>query len=181
MKNSFLVIFILILFSFESFAQNCEALYKQHLKSDLDMSYKGFDQTMGKGFRDLLSNDLNCDKQAALLIEQYIKKNDAKQNSLRWHMAQAWGHVGDYDKAIKWSRTVLLAKEDFSKHELRWNDFVLANIAFFQRDKLNLIKHRNSIAKAKDKHFGNQLNLKYLNSLIKYFDKPYKYAVNHID
>ena len=74
----------------------------------------------------------------------------------------------------------MLENKDFSQRELRWNDFVLANIAFFEKDKEQLIKHRDVIAGAKEKHYGNQLNLKYLNSLITHFDKPFKYAMQNI-
>ena len=70
-------------------AQTCQDLYQQHLNTDMSLSYKEFDQTMGKGFRELISKDLSCDKEAALLIEEYIKVNKATENSLRWHVAQS--------------------------------------------------------------------------------------------
>jgi hypothetical protein len=177
MKN---ILVLLSLISAMANAQNCQGLYQQHLKTDMSLSYKEFDQTMGKGFRELIREDLSCDKEAALLIEEYIKVNNATENSLRWHVAQSWAQYGDYQKSIKWSKTVLLESEDFSQRELRWNDFVLANIAFFEKDKEQLIKHRDVIAAAKEKHFGNQLNLKYLNSLITNFHKSFKYAMQNI-
>jgi hypothetical protein len=177
MKNTFI---LLSLLSTVVSAQSCQELYQQHLKTDMDLSYKEFDQTMGKGFRELLKEGLSCEKEAAMLIENYIEVNNATENSLRWHVAQGWANYGDYQKSIKWSKTVLLEDEDFSKRELRWNDFVLANIAFFEQDKEQLIKHRDVIAAAKEKHFGNQLNLKYLNSLITHFDKSFKYAMQNI-
>jgi len=156
-------------------------LYQQHLQTDLSLSYKEFDQTMGQGFRSMLKDGLNCHKEVAQLIEKYIEVNNATESSLRWHVAQSWAHAGDYDKAINWSKTVLLEKEDFTERALRWNDFVLANIAFFEKDKQKLIQQRNNVAAAKEEHFGNQLNSKFLDSLIKHFGKPYNYAVNHIE
>ncbi|MCX7545147.1 hypothetical protein [Marinicella gelatinilytica] len=171
----------LVLFSFSSNAQNCQDLYQQHLKTDLALSYKEFDQTMGQGFRALLKDGLNCHKEVAQLIEKYIEVNNATQSSLRWHAAQSWGHAGDYKKAVKWSKTVPKNSENFEENALRWNDFVLGNIAFFEKDKETLTQHRDKVAAAKDNHFGNQLNTKFLDSLIKNFNESYHYAVNHIE
>lgn len=171
----------LLLFSYSCHAQNCQELYQQHVKTDLNLSYKEFDQTMGQGFRAMLKDGLNCHKEVAQLIEKYIEVNNATQSSLRWHVAQSWGHTGDYEKAIKWSNTVLKDEENFDENALRWNDFVRANIAFFEKDKEALIQHRDKVAAAKDNHFGNQLNSKFLDSLIKHFDESYHYAVNHIE
>ena len=168
----------LLILSLSVKAQNCQQLFQQHLKTDMTLPYKEFDQTMGKGFRAMVNNQ--CDKEVADLIEKYIEVNHAKQSSLRWHIAQSRAHAGDYKAAIKWSKTVLKDKEDFNQQPLRWNDYVLATIAFLQHDKKSLIEHRDNVAKSKDKYFGNALNLKYLDSLIKYFDKSYKYASNNI-
>ncbi len=121
-----------------------------------------------------------CDKQVADLIEKYIEVNNAKQSSLRWHVAQLRAHDNDYIAAIKWSKSVLRENEDYHENALRWNDYVLATIAFLEKDKEPLIVHRNNVEKAKEEHFGNSLNLKYLDSLIKYFDESYKYASNNI-
>lgn len=169
---------LLLTLSLSVKAQNCQQLYQQHLKTDMTLSYQEFDQTMGEGFRSMAQ--FGCDKEVADLIEKYIEINDAKQNSLRWHIAQLRGQANDYTAAIKWSKSVLLEKEDFTKRALRWNDYVLASIAFFEHNKKALVLHRNNVEKAKDEHFGNELNLKYLDSLIKYFDKSYKYASNNI-
>ncbi|VAW33417.1 hypothetical protein MNBD_GAMMA01-1800 [hydrothermal vent metagenome] len=173
-----LILLITLIAALTAKAQNCKELYQQHLKTDMLLSYKEFDQTMGKGFRSMASN--LCDKEAADLIEKYIEVNNAKQSSLRWHIAQLRAHTGDYSVAVKWAKTVLQDKEDFSKQALRWNDYVLATIAFLEHDKKSLIAHRNNVAKGKEDHFGNALNLKYLDSLIKYFDKSYKFASNNV-
>ncbi len=176
--KAILFVFLLFVFVYSANAQKCQELYDQHLKTDMVLSYKEFDQTMGKGFRAIII--AGCDKEAADLIEKYIEVNGAKQSSLRWHIAQARAHADNYAEAIKWSKTVLSEKEDFSNTELRWNDYVLATIAFLEKDKESLIVHRDNVEKAKDKHFGNQLNLKYLDSLIKHFNKSYKFASNNV-
>ncbi len=171
-------IILLLAFAFSASAQNCQELYNQHLKTDMSLSYKEFDQTMGKGFRAMVNSQ--CDKEVADLIEKYIEVNGAKQSSLRWHIAQSRAHANDYTAAIKWSKSVLKESEDFKENALRWNDYVLATIAFLEKDKEALIFHRNKVALGKEEHFGNSLNLKYLDSLIKYFDKNYKFASNNI-
>ena len=171
---------LLMFFSVSCYAQDCQVLYQQHLKTDMKLNYKEFDQTMGNGFRALIKEGLDCHQEAAQLIEKYIEVNQAKESSLRWHVAQSWGHAGDYLQAIEWSKTVLIENEDFTKRELRWNDFVLANIAFFEKDKATLTRHSAVVALAKDKHFGNELNRKFLNSLIENFDQSYNYATKQI-
>ena len=178
MKTSF----ILFIFSITANAENCQELYQKHLKTDLELSYKAFDQTMGEGFRSLVDKSGEmCHKEIADLIEKYIEVNHAEQSSLRWHIAQSRANDNDYAAAIKYSKSVLLEHEDFNKRALRWNDYVLGTIAFLEHNKEKLIAHRNKLEEAKDEHFGNKLNLKYMDSLIKNFDKNYNYASSHIE
>lgn len=170
----------LLLVSGLSFANNCELLYQQHLKTDLNLSYEAFDQTLGEGFRQLLVDGNKCHKEAAQLIIKYIETNQTNERSLRWHVAQLWANAGDYEQAIKWGKTVLMDQEDFSQRALRWNDYVLGTLAFLERDKEKLIHHRAVVTAAKDAHFGNELNRKYLDSLVENFDQSYHYASEQI-
>lgn len=147
---------------------DCAALYEEHKNSDLTLSYKKFDQTMGSGFRVLAG--AGCQKEAADLIEEYIDVNDAKQSSLRWHIAQLRAGHGDYAAAIEYAHTVLLEEEDFSERPLRWNDYVLASIAFWEKDKEALVTHRDRVEEGLEEHPGNELNLRLLDALIKHFD-----------
>ncbi len=156
----------------------CEALYAEHLQTDLQLSYAAFDQTEGSGFRVLARS--GCLKEAADLIERYVEHTQAPERSLLWHIAQLRAEQGDSAEAIRYARKVVTETEDHVRNPLRWNDYVLATIAFLERDKPRLIRHRNRIAAAADAHFGNQLNLKLIDSLVRNFDKDYKYAVSHI-
>ena len=72
-------------------------------------------------------------------------------------------------------------KEDLAKDPLRWNDYVRATIAFLERNQAQLIQHRNQVAAGRDEHFGNALNLKLLDALIKHFDHDYQYATARIE
>ncbi len=162
-----------------SIADDCAAAYQRHLKTDLSLSYQEFDQTMDAGFRALAS--FGCEREAALLIERYIARNGAEQSSLRWHIAQLLATAGDYPAAIASARMTLRSDEDFSQHPLRWNDYVLATIAFLEADREALLNHRNEVAKGANEYFGNQLNLKLLDSLLRNFGQGYKYAAEHIE
>ncbi len=169
---------VLLLISQFSLAVDCEQRYQKHLETDLDLSYKDFDQTMNSGMRVL--GNAGCHKETADLMEAYIKTNQATENSLRWHVAQQRAMANDYPNAIVSAKKVLLEKEDFSKRALRWNDYVLASIAFWERNKAVLIVHRNIVAKARNEHFENQLNLKLLDVLIENFDKSYQQAASKL-
>lgn len=161
-------------------AADCANLYQSHLKTDLALPYKEFDQTMNSGFRMIAEA---CPKEAADLIEAYIHANKAKESSLVWHVAQFRATQGDYAAAIIGANAVLSEKEDFEKNPLRWNDYILATIAFLKHDKENLQIHRDRVAAAaaKEDFFGNKLNLIFLDSLVRNFDKDYRYASMHID
>lgn len=165
-------------FAAEPAPPDCAAVYAEHLATDLALSYEQFDQTEGQGFRVLAG--LGCAKEAADLIEAYLAKTGATQSSLRWHIAQLRATQGDRAEAVRYAKTCLREKEDFAANALRWNDYVRATIAFLERDREALVRHRDAVAAAKDDHFGNALNLKLLDALIRYFDHDYAYATSRI-
>ena len=99
---------------------------------------------------------------------------------MRWHIAQIRAISGDTAEAIKYANSVLVVHEDFTKNPLRWNDYVLATIAFLRRDRRVLIAHRDEVARGKADYAGNALNLKLLDSLSTNFDASYKFATQHI-
>jgi len=170
---------LLVWFPITSVAGDCDVAYQRHLATDLDLSYERFDQTPGSGFRVLAK--LGCHKEAADLIERYITANQAKQNSLRWHVAQLLATAGDYPGAIASAKMSLKPTEDFSKNPLRWNAYVLATIAFLELDQAALLEHRNEVAKGADDYFGNRLNLRLLDALQKHIGQSYQYATEHIE
>ncbi|MCV2351693.1 hypothetical protein [Paucibacter sp. Y2R2-4] len=161
-------------------ALDCERLYQERLKTDLSLDYRAFDQTEGQGFRALV-REPGCEKQAADLIEAYIAANGAKQSSLRWHIAQLRATQGDTVAAVRYSKTVLSDKDDRKPGSLRWNDYVRATIAFLEKDRVALQSHRDAVAAGKDEHFGNALNLKLLDSLLRHFDRDYAFASLQIE
>jgi hypothetical protein len=166
---------LFFLFSLAANASDCSVLLKKHLQSDLALSYSEFDQTHGKGWRVL--TDQKCHLEAAQLIERYIEKNAATESSLVWHIAQARALAGKYKSAIKFARKSLATPEKAAQNKLRWNDYVLGTVAFLERDKDELIKRRDILEAEKNTHFGNEMNLKILDSFVRYFDKSYQYAL----
>lgn len=157
----------------------CESLHAEHLATDLTLGYEQFDQTEGQGFRALAAK--GCDKEAADLIEAYLATTGATQRSLRWHVAQLRATHGDSAAAVRHARTVLSEREDFAKSALRWNDYVLATIAFLERDRAALQRHRDRVAEGREAHFGNALNLRLLDALLRHFERDYRYATSHIE
>lgn len=169
-----LLLGILLSISSFAFAYDCAEEYKKHLDTDLSLSYEEFDQTLGKGMRPLAN--AGCAKETADLILAYIEKNKDTRRSLVWHVAQQRALQGAYEDAIKYAKKSLIEQEDFSTQPLRWNDFVLATIAFMEKDRDKLAYHRDQVALAKDIYFGNQLNLKLLDKLLNNIDLSYKDA-----
>lgn len=159
-------------------APTCEALLQAHLKTDLSLPYETFDQTEGQGFRVLAAE--GCNKEGADLIEAYLRGRPSAESSLRWHVAQLRASAGQAAEAIVAARSVLNPREDLAKDPFRWNDYVLATIAFLERDKAALQRHRDKVAEGRDAHMGNAMNLKLLDALIKYFDTSYAYATSRI-
>ncbi|WP_057831483.1 hypothetical protein [Colwellia sp. TT2012] len=170
------IITLSILFSVSSYGIDCESEYQKHLKNDINLSHDEFDQTENSGFRAL--GNKGCYKEAADLVELYIDKHNSKGLTIRWHVAQLRALSGDNKKAAENGRLSLADSEKPNKTLLRWNDYVLASIGFFEGKKDVLISHRNKVAIGKSEHFGNELNLKLLDKLIKHFGKSYKYASN---
>ncbi len=155
-------------------AVDCQAELKKHLRSDLGLSYKQFDQTDGKGMRPLTY--AGCAKEAADLILVYMQVNKNFTPSMTWHVAQQRAMQGENVIAAHYGRMSLKETEDFVTQPLRWNDYVLATVAFLDGDLATLKIHRNKVAEAKASFWGNEMNLHILDKLIKNFGKGYKEA-----
>lgn len=174
------LIFAVLFFSyaFVYAEDDCQALLERHLETDMDLSYKEFDQTMGSGFRVLSAQ--GCHSESADLIERYIEVNSAEQSSLRWHIAQERAMAGENSEAVHYARTTLLEQEDFSERALRWNDYVLATIAFLEGNRDKLRFHRDQIAEGVGEHPGNELNLRLIDALVGYPGSDYSAALESL-
>ena len=166
------------LFAGKVSAVDCQQELTRHLATDLELSYKEFDQTQNRGMRVLSAK--GCHAETATLIQAYIHHNQAEESSLRWHLAQQYAMAGEYGPAVEAARTTLNAEEDLATNPFQWNDYVLATIAFLERDKQSLIAHTEAVRKGQDAHMGNQINLKLLEALVRHFDQSYAYATSHL-
>ncbi|NEZ04986.1 hypothetical protein G4Y73_12580 [Wenzhouxiangella sp. XN201] len=173
--KSILIVLAVIPFSMVQADVDCQSLFEKHLESDMELSYQEFDQTMDSGFRVLGAK--GCNEEAADLIEEYIRVNSAEQRSLRWHIAQLRAMHGANAEAVRYAKSSLLDQEDFSERALRWNDYVLATIAFLEGDRKGLVRHRDKVAEGVGEHPGNELNLKLLDALIENFGADYATAL----
>lgn len=155
-------------------AADCNEILQERLSQDLTLSYKEFDQTSDAGFR-LLVNSA-CYAEAATLIKKYIDHNHSKENSLFWHLAQMYGFSGDYKQAIYYAKQVLNESEDLAESPMYWNDFVLGNIAFWNRDKSKLKQHIENVEKGLS-FKPNEMNARYLQRLLANFETSYEKAL----
>ncbi len=178
MKKSLIILTSLIWFGpIAIAADSCGELYEKHLKTDMKLSYQDFDQTETKGFRALAGN---CPKEAADLILAYIKTNDAKEGLLIWHVAQLRATAGQTNEAISYAEKSLRSDKQDMASKFRWNDYVKATIGFLKKDKAMLKKHRDAVAKDKEKAFGNAINLRMLDALLGNFEKSYALAAKEV-
>jgi hypothetical protein len=109
---------------------------------------------------------MGCSKEAADLILVYMRANKDFTSALTWHVAQQRALQGKNVMAAQYARMTLKEMEDFATQPLRWNDYVLATIAFLEHDLAKLKRHRNKVAEAKESFWGNEMNLKVLDKLV---------------
>jgi hypothetical protein len=153
--------------------QDCRTRLERQLPLVPSQSFEQFDQTEGAGFR--LLEDADCFVEAAQLIDRYADHHRQRVELLRWHAAQMLAKAGRYEAAIDRAQQALL-KQD--RAGFRWNDYVHGTIAFLQRDKSALIRHRDLVAEAAASVPANQPNLRILDRLLANFDQPYVVAVS---
>ena len=153
----------------------CAALYRERLAVDLDLPYETFDQTEGRGFRILAG--AGCPAEAADLIEAWVAKNATTRRSLDWHIAQMRAEAGATDAAVAAAKRSLISDDEARANAFKWNDYVLAVIAFLQQDRAAFDRHRTVLATAADAHAGNAMNLRFLDRLAAGFGGSYAAAL----
>jgi hypothetical protein len=139
----------------------------------MELSFDGFDQTMGEGWRKYSKQ--GCKKEAASLLDEYFEVHRAnlegwQERINRWHAGQVYALMDDYETA----RERFLASYDPDEAEdpeFPWNDYVDATIAFLDGDREKLQKHRDRIAATE-----GQQNLQVVDNLLEFLGKPYSVA-----
>lgn len=152
---------------------DCAALYAAHRLTDLDLSVDAFDQTEGQGFRALAA--AGCSREAGDLIEAWSARHSPAPAHVHWHLAQQRAEHDDRPAAVAAARRALKPDET-ADAAFKWNDYVLATIAFLHRDRTAFDRHRAVLAAA-TAHQGNAMNLKLLDALGRHFDLDYRQAV----
>ena len=108
-------------------------------------------------------------------IDGYISRSNA---ALPWKLTAK--KVAPSTK-VDLLKPAYFLKIEILKSALRWNDYVLATIAFLERDRAALQRHRDRVAEGREAHFGNALNLRLLDALLRHFERDYRYATSHIE
>ncbi|WP_257388476.1 hypothetical protein [Tahibacter caeni] len=162
----------LLLLPLTSAATDCAELYGQHRLGDLDLPVELFDQTEGRGFRVLAA--AGCVREAGDLLEAWAARRDTVPRSVHWHIAQMRAEHDDRPAAIAAARRALDAQEA-ADAAFKWNDYVLATVAFLERDRGAFDRHRDAVAAASGQG-GNALNLVLLDKLGRHFDRDYLQA-----
>jgi hypothetical protein len=70
-----------------------------------------------------------------------------------------------------------LKTDEAADAAFKWNDYVLATIAFLERDRAAFDRYRNALAAAATMHDGNAMNLRLIDALGRHFDLDYRQAV----
>ena len=143
-------------------AKDCQTLYEARLREDLSLPLETFDGNDDRGWRALEQS--GCKHQAVTLIQAYMNHYRSSPVTLRWRLAQLHADLGETDEAIGQARTVLMDPRRDSTSKLRWNDYVLALIAYWQKDRNVFELHKAELAKHLD-HPGNVHNLALLEKL----------------
>ncbi len=157
----------LLLFLPSAFAEPCHDRYLQHLKTDLALPYQAFDQTMDAGFRPLAKD---CPAEAIDLIKNYIVLNAAKEDSLRWHIAQLLGEIQAYEEAELYALSTLRTSE---QNNFKWNDYVMGYIAYWRQDAV-LLQQKIQLLERHASNSGNAINARLLKSFLKELKTPPK-------
>ena len=131
------------------------------------MTYQEFDQTPNDGWRQYNEDfDLQI-----LLISDYIEKNNATQNSLRWHLGQINGMNNDYENAIISFKKCYLEVKDDDPYQKAWNYYVAGTTAFMEKDQAKLEVYIDSL-----QNNDETMNIEVLIRLKENFEKSYRDA-----
>lgn len=172
-----ILIIAILFFNTLAYASDRCASSPDKLLNLLSMKYQEFDQTPGGGFRELYSN--GCYLSAAILIDAWHLNNlntlsPIESSASYFHAGQNYAYQGSkfYLIAIKHFQLALLIDEVSIQKYKFWNPFVNGTIAFFKKDKADLIKNLN-VLKMLPNDNKEMTFIVALESLLKDFDKPY--------
>jgi hypothetical protein len=155
-------------------AADCDASLRQHLATDLSLSFDAFDQADATGWRPLEA--AGCDAEAATLIAAYAAQQANPHPVLAWHRAQELANAGATPDAIAAARATLRLADVDPGSGFAWNAYANATIAFLQGDAAALKAQVDALAAAAAAAPINRPNLKSAQRLQRCFGQAYKAA-----
>ena len=159
-------------------AADCKQALKQVGPAAMQLSVTQFDEDESKGWRALQNQE--CFAEAAQLIEYYALEYDSNYRRLKWHLAQMHASASNTSEALAAARLSISPVQEQMHPEFDWNDYVLATIAYLQKDRVAFEVHRTSLKARAAKSPLNASNVAVVEGLAACFEKPYlvAYACN---
>lgn len=171
--STYISLIYLVILANETHA-SCQIHLKEQEKKLPIISYTNFDQNENDGWR-ALSNQ-GCDNEALSLMDKYIELQESRVRNVYWHKAQNYAYLENRLDAIQAARKSL-GLLDESNHLKDWNNYVLGNIAFLEKNRNDLIFRLQELSATK----GSLKNTRILSRLLTCFDKTYKEALELLD
>ncbi len=153
---------------------DCATLLAEASQTDLSLPSHAFDQEEKRGWRAL--DAAGCTAEAAVLVERYLIGYESNLRSLKWHQAQLLALTGKYTQAVTAARQAVNPSEDAQHPNFKWNAYVLATIAFLEKDSKELARQAQLIENGVKTEPMNKTNLEIVLGLVRCIDRPYKVA-----
>ena len=90
------------------------------------------------------------------------------------------GFAGDASEAVAAARLSISPVQEQMHPEFDWNDYALATIAYFQKDRAAFEVHRSSLKRRAASSPMNSANVDIVEGLAACFEKPYVAAYSCI-
>ena len=140
----------------------------------LALSYEAFDSAPAPyGWREL--NAAGCTDSAVALVAAYGSANSAhlsgeEKREIAFHIGQAYAFADRGPEALRY-----FAQADDSSAPEEWRAYVAAHVAFFRRDRAQLLDARKRYAAAAG---ADEMRVKFIDGLVKCPDAPYMQAAH---
>jgi hypothetical protein len=152
----------------------CTELLAKASQNDLSLPSHEFDQDDKRGWRALAA--VGCTAEAAILVERYLIGYESNLRSLKWHHAQLLAMTGKYPEAVAAARQAINPSEQSQHPQFKWNAYVLATIAFLERNTAEIERQAQVIESAVTAEPMNKVNLEVVRGLQRCIGQPYKTA-----
>ena len=153
---------------------DCANLLANASQTELALPSHEFDQDENKGWRAL--DATGCTAEAAILVERFLIGYESNLRSLKWHHAQLLAMTGKYSEAVAAARQAINPSESVQHPNFKCNAYVLATVAFLEKDPVELKRQTQAIESAITIEPMNKINLEIVLGLARCIGQPYKAA-----